>query len=250
MWRGGAGLGVGGRPKAIQPGPFWTRRNARPHILVATLHRPLPLTPLTVPEPGRIEVITGVMFSGKTDELMRRVRRSVIARRKVQLFKSHLDSRYGGIEVVSTHDGHALKAVPVASARQIAERMRSETDVVAVDEAQFLDPEVVDVATALAERGVRVILAGTDTDFRGDPFGPMATLMAVAEQVDKLTAVCVRCGRAATRNQRLIDGSPAPAESPVLLVGGVEAYEARCRRCHQVPGIHRHQLILEMPAEP
>lgn len=246
----GWGCASEGAPRLSSRDPSGQGRRPGGTFALRILTDPLSQTPLTALEPGRIEVITGVMFSGKTDELMRRVRRSVIARRKVQLFKSHLDSRYGGIEVVSTHDGQALKAVPVASARQIAQRMRSGTDVVAVDEVQFLDPEVVHVATALAERGVRVILAGTDTDFRGDPFGPMATLMAVAEQVDKLTAVCVRCGRAATRNQRLVDGTPAPAESPVLLVGGVEAYEARCRRCHEVPGIHRHQLILEMPAEP
>lgn len=198
---------------------------------------------------GRIEVITGVMFSGKSEELMRRVRRSVIARRRVQLFKSHLDSRYGGMEVVSSHDGTALKGVPVSSGRQIAERMRSDTQVVGVDEVQFLDDEIVPVATALANRGVRVILAGTDMDFRGEPFGPLPTLLAVAEQVDKLTAICVICGEPATRNQRLVNGEPAPAESPVVMVGGVESYEARCRRCHVVPGIDRDQFILEMPTD-
>ena len=198
---------------------------------------------------GWIEVITGVMFSGKSEELMRRVRRSVIGRRTVQLFKSHLDSRYGGIEVVSSHDGQALKAVPVSSARQIAERMRSDTQVVAVDEVQFLDDEILDVANALADRGLRVILAGTDTDFRGLPFGPIPTLMAVAEQVDKLHAVCVICGEDATRNQRLVDGQPAPREAPTVLVGGDESYEARCRRCHEVPGANRDQLILEMPGD-
>lgn len=198
---------------------------------------------------GRIEVITGVMFSGKSEELMRRVRRSVIGRRRVQLFKSHMDQRYGGIEVVSSHDGQALKAVPVSSSRQIAERMRSDTQVVAVDEVQFLDDEIVVVANALADRGVRVILAGTDQDFRGHPFGPLPVLMAVAEVVDKLQAICVVCGEAATRNQRLVDGAPAPAESPTVLVGGDESYEARCRNCHEVPGVDRDQLILEMPGE-
>ena len=198
---------------------------------------------------GWIEVITGVMFSGKSEELMRRVRRSVIGRRSVQLFKSHLDSRYGGIEVVSSHDGQALKAVPVSSARQIAERMRSDTQVVAVDEVQFLDDEIVPVANALADRGIRVILAGTDTDFRGQPFGPIPVLMAVAEEVHKLHAVCVLCGDDATRNQRLVNGRPAPAEAPTVLVGGEETYEARCRSCHEVPGEDREQLILEMPGD-
>ncbi|MDT8342312.1 MAG: thymidine kinase [Longimicrobiales bacterium] len=204
---------------------------------------------MSPPEQGRIEVITGVMFSGKSEELMRRVRRSVIARRRVQLFKSHLDERYGGIQVVSSHDGQALKAVPVSSAREIAERLRSDTQVVAVDEVQFLDDAIIGVATALADRGVRVILAGTDMDFRGDPFGPLPVLLAIAEDVDKLNAICVRCGEAATRNQRLVDGRPAPAESPVVYVGGVESYEARCRRCHEVPGVDRDQLLLEMPTE-
>ena len=204
---------------------------------------------MSAPRIGWIEVVTGVMFSGKSDELMRRVRRAVIARKNVQLFKSHLDERYGGIEVVSSHDGQALKAVPVTSGREIAERMRSETNVVAVDEVQFLDEGLVRVATALADRGVRVILAGTDMDFRGDPFGPIASLMAVAEHVDKLHAVCVVCGEAATRNQRLLDNQPAPAESPTVLVGGDETYEARCRQCHDVPGADRDQLILEMPTE-
>lgn len=197
---------------------------------------------------GRIEVITGVMFSGKSEELMRRVRRSVIARRNVQLFKSHLDSRYGGLQVVSSHNGATLKAVPVSSAREIAERMRSETQVVAVDEVQFLDDEIIAVVNALANRGIRVILAGTDMDFRGEPFGPMAGLLTIAEQVDKLTAICVVCGEPATRNQRLVNGEPAPAESPVVMVGGVDSYEARCRRCHVVPGVDRDQLILEMPS--
>jgi thymidine kinase len=215
--------------------------------IVSTLHASA--FPTLDPNFGRIEIITGVMFSGKTDELMRRVRRAVIARRGVQLFKSHLDERYGGIEVVSSHDGHALKGVPVSSARQIAERMRSETSVVAVDEVQFLDEGIVPVASALADRGVRVILAGTDMDFRGQPFGPVPALMAVAEQVDKLTAVCVACGQAATRNQRLVDGQPAPADSPVLMVGGLESYEARCRACHEVPGVDHDQYRLEMPSD-
>lgn len=221
------------------------------HILVTGSCPPLfDLLPASLdPHFGRIEIITGVMFSGKTDELMRRVRRAVIARRNVQLFKSHLDQRYGGIEVVSSHDGHALKGVPVSSSRQIAERMRSETSVVAVDEVQFLDDGIVRVSTALADRGIRVILAGTDTDFRGRPFGPMATLMAVAEQVDKLTAICVSCGRLATRNQRLVDGQPAAADSPVVMVGGLESYEARCRACHEVPGVDRDQYRLEMPSD-
>lgn len=247
--QGRAGATEGTKPTL--PPSRWTSQKAGGHIPV-TGSSPSPLEPPSAPvnlQTGRIEIITGVMFSGKTDELMRRVRRAVIARRTVQLFKSHLDERYGGIEVVSSHDGQALKGVPVTGARQLAERLRSGTRVVAVDEVQFLDDGIVPLASALADRGVRVILAGTDTDFRGRPFGPLPALMAVAERVDKLTAVCVVCGEAATRNQRLVDGRPAPAESPVLMIGGTEAYEARCRGCHEVPGVDRDQYLLEMPSD-
>lgn len=183
---------------------------------------------------GWIEVIAGVMFSGKSEELIRRVRRAVIAKQKVQVFKSHLDDRYG-VYSVTTHDGLAVEAQPVSSSVEIAEKVRPDTTVVAIDEAQFLDHGIAAVATALAERGVRVILAGTDTDFRGEPFGPMPQLLAIAERVDKLHAICVRCGDPACRNQRLIDGKPAPYDSPTIMVGGSESYEARCRRCHEVP---------------
>ncbi len=183
---------------------------------------------------GWIEVIAGVMFSGKSEELIRRVRRAVIARQKVQVFKSHLDDRYG-VYSVTTHDGIAVEAQPVSSSVEIAEKVKPDTTVVAIDEAQFLDHGIVAVATALAERGVRVILAGTDTDFRGEPFGPMPQLLAIAERVDKLHAICVRCGDPACRNQRLINGKPAPYDSPTIMVGGSESYEARCRHCHEVP---------------
>jgi thymidine kinase len=184
---------------------------------------------------GWIEVICGVMFSGKSEELIRRVRRAIIAKRKVQVFKSHLDERYAGIYQISSHDGRSVEAIPVDSAAQIAQRVEAGTHVVAVDEAQFLDDGIVPLATTLAERGIRVIVAGTDTDFRGEPFGPMPQLLAVAEVVDKLHAICVVCGNPASRNQRLIEGRPARYDSPVIMVGGQESYEARCRGCHQVP---------------
>ena len=186
-------------------------------------------------EGGWIEVVCGVMFSGKSEELIRRVRRALIARKKVQVFKSHLDERYAGLYHVSSHDGRTVEAVPVDSPEQIAREVRPETQVVAIDEAQFLPPGIVDLATALAASGRRVILAGTDTDFRGEPFGPMPQLLAVAELVDKLHAICVVCGNAASRNQRLIDGRPARYDSPTIMVGGNESYEARCRSCHAVP---------------
>jgi thymidine kinase len=184
---------------------------------------------------GWIEVVAGVMFSGKSEELLRRVRRSVIAKKRVQVFKSHLDERYAGLYHVASHDGRTIQAIPVDSSAQIAQRADPLAQVIAIDEAQFLDAGIVDVATWLAERGRRVVLAGTDIDFKGEPFGPMPQLMAVAEMVDKLHAICVLCGGAATRNQRLIDGQPAPYDSPVIMVGGSEAYEARCRACHVVP---------------
>ena len=183
---------------------------------------------------GWIEVVSGVMFSGKSEELMRRVRRATLARRRVQVFKSQLDDRYGIREVVS-HDSGRLGAEMVGSSSELMERVRGDTQVVAVDEVQFMDDGVVGVANALADRGARVIMVGTDMDFRGQPFGPIGALLAVAEKVDKLQAICVRCGELATRNQRLIDGKPAPAEGPTIQVGGLESYEARCRGCHVVP---------------
>lgn len=195
---------------------------------------------------GWIEVIAGVMFSGKTEELMRRVRRSMIARKRVQIFKSHLDDRYLGKLVISSHDGRSVDAVPVDSSAQIASRIDPTAHVIAIDEAQFLDDGIVDVATWLAERGRRVIVAGTDTDFRGEPFGRMPQLMAVAEIVDKLHAICVLCGAPATRNQRLIDGAPAPYDSPTIMVGGREAYEARCRACHVVGKRNEGQRVLPL----
>lgn len=184
---------------------------------------------------GWIEVIAGVMFSGKSEELIRRVRRAIIARKRVQVFKSHLDGRYTGIYAISSHDGRSAEAVPVDSSAQIAQCLDPMAQVIAIDEAQFLDDSIVDLTASLAARGRRVILAGTDTDFRGEPFGPMPQLMAVAEVVDKLHAICVLCGSPASRNQRLVEGRPARYDSPVIQVGGTESYEARCRACHQVP---------------
>ena len=183
---------------------------------------------------GWIEVIAGVMFSGKSEELMRRVRRATIARKRVQVFKSHLDDRYAGLYNVSSHDGRDLEAIPVDSSSQIAHQLDPMAQVVAVDEVQFLDAGIIALATALAERGRRVILAGIDTDFRGEPFGAMPQLMAVAEAVTKLHAICVLCGNPASRNQRLIDGKPARWDSPTIMVGAAQSYEARCRACHRV----------------
>jgi thymidine kinase len=183
---------------------------------------------------GWIEVVCGSMFSGKTEELIRRVRRARIAKQKVQVFKPAIDWRYHK-EQVASHNGLQWEAIPVPTARAIPERLDPDTTVVAVDEAQFFDREISRVCSELAERGLRVIVAGLDVDFRGEPFGPMPLLMAEAEEVTKLQAICVVCGAPASRTQRLIDGEPAAYDDPIILVGGSESYEARCRHCHQVP---------------
>ena len=183
---------------------------------------------------GWVEIICGSMFSGKTEELIRRVRRARIAKQKVQVFKPAMDNRYHS-EQVSSHDGLQWEAVPVGNAREILERLEPDTTIVAVDEVQFFDWEISDVCNELAGSGLRVILAGLDMDFRGEPFGPMPLLMAEAEEVTKLQAICVTCGAPASRTQRLIDRQPAAYDEPVILVGGSESYEARCRHCHQVP---------------
>src|SRR5438045_6642342 len=184
------------------------------------------------------------MFSGKSKELISRVRRAIIARKRVQVFKSHLDERYAGIYAISSHDGRTVEAVPIDTCDQIARLIQPDTQVVAIDEAQFLDQSVVDLVTSIANRGVRVILAGTDNDFRGEPFGPMPQLLAVAEVVDKLHAICVICGNPASRNQRLIEGKPARYDSPTIMVGSTESYEARCRACHSVPRRDEDQVRL------
>ncbi len=184
---------------------------------------------------GRIEVICGSMFSGKSEELIRRVRRARIARQTVQVFKHSFDTRYA-VNSVNSHDGSAADALAVGHARDILSLTGEDTTVVAIDEAQFFDQTIVDVCRQLAERGVRVIVAGLDLDFRGEPFGPMPDLMAQAEQVDKLHAICVVCGEEASRSQRLINGQPASYNDPVIMVGAQESYEARCRNCHVVPG--------------
>jgi thymidine kinase len=185
-------------------------------------------------EHGWIEVICGSMFSGKTEELIRRVRRAQIARQKVQVFKPRLDDRYQ-FERVASHTGMHLDAIVVGGAREIPKLVAPDTTVVVIDEGQFFDWTIADVCDLLADNGRRVIIAGLDMDFRGEPFGPMPLLMAQAERVDKLQAICVVCGAPASRTQRLINGQPASYSDPVIMVGAEEVYEARCRHCHQVP---------------
>jgi thymidine kinase len=184
---------------------------------------------------GHIELICGSMFSGKTEELIRRLKRAEIAKQRVQVFSHNLDTRYGE-STVASHNGVNRTAVAVQSPEQILDLLDPEATVVAIDEAQFFGPTITEVADKLADQGIRVIVAGLDTDFRGEPFGPMPLLMAQAEQVDKLSAICVVCGAPASRTQRLINGKPARYNDPVILVGASEVYEARCRHCHSVPG--------------
>ncbi|GAB4456494.1 MAG: thymidine kinase [Anaerolineales bacterium] len=183
---------------------------------------------------GSIEVVCGSMFSGKTDELIRRLVRAVIAKQKVQVFKPAIDVRYA-IEKVTSHTGSNFDAIPVAQASEIRAKLEADTTVVGIDEAQFFDAEIVPLVQELAGRGIRVIIAGLDMDFRGEPFGPMPILMSMAERVDKLHAICMVCGDEASRTQRLVNGKPARYDDPVVIVGASELYEARCRKHHEVP---------------
>jgi thymidine kinase len=183
---------------------------------------------------GSIEVVCGSMFSGKTDELIRRLVRATIAKQKVQVFKPSIDVRYA-VEKVTSHAGSDYDAIPVQKAAEIRNKVDSDTTVVGIDEAQFFDPEIVQIAEELAARDIRVLVAGLDMDFRGEPFGPMPLLMSRAEQVSKLHAICMVCGDEASRTQRLVNGRPARYDDPVVIVGASEMYEARCRLHHEVP---------------
>ncbi len=182
---------------------------------------------------GWIEVITGPMYCGKSEELIRRIKRIKIAKQQVKVFKPALDDRYGRKNVVS-HSGHSIQAVPVDHPEEILEKIDSTADAVAVDEAQFFHEDLIEICEEMADMGMRVIIAGLDRDFKGEPFGPMPELMARAEYIDKLHAICIKCGEPASRTQRLIDGRPAAYNDPVILVGAEEVYEARCRSCHEV----------------
>ncbi|GAA0258659.1 thymidine kinase [Halobaculum roseum] len=183
---------------------------------------------------GWIEVISGSMFSGKTEELLRRLRRAEIAGQEIAVFTPALDDRYGET-TIGTHNGRSWEASVVDNEGEgpwdIADDLNGEM-VVAVDEANFFSDALVEVCQSLAEDDRRVIVSGTDQTYRGEPFDPLPDLMAVAEYVDKLQAICAECGEPATRNQRLIEGEPAHVDDPTILVGAEESYEARCRNCH------------------
>jgi thymidine kinase len=184
---------------------------------------------------GSIDVVCGSMFCGKTEELIRLLRRAEIARQIVQVFKPAIDIRYDSGVKVTSHAGMAFDAIPIKKASEILDKLNKDTTVVGIDEAQFLDEEIVQVAQTLADRGIRVIVAGLDTNFRGEPFGSMPTLMAIAENVQKLHAICMKCGEPASRTQRLVNGRPARYDEPIVVVGAAEMYEARCRKHHEVP---------------
>ncbi len=184
---------------------------------------------------GHIEIITGPMYAGKTEELIRRIRRAEYAKERIIVFKPAIDNRYAEGEVVS-HNNSRTTSINIAKASDILRYVDEKTDLVAIDEVQFFDDEIVPIIESLASQGIRVIASGLDTNFRDEPFGPIPTLLAIAEEVDKLTAVCVICHRDATKTQRIVNGLPANYDDPEILVGAHESYEARCRHCHEVPG--------------
>lgn len=186
-------------------------------------------------EASWLEVIVGCMFSGKSEELIRRVKRAIIAKQKVIVFKPAIDNRYDETKVVA-HNGSAVHCIPVDDAEQILTHVNDACDVVAIDEVQFFSDDIIDICKSLVEQGKRVIAAGLDQDFRGEPFGPVPQLLALADEVTKLNAICVVCGRPASRTQRIINGEPASYNDPIILIGATEHYEARCNRCHSVPG--------------
>ena len=183
--------------------------------------------------PGYVEVISGCMFAGKTEELIRRIKVLEFAKKNLLVFKPAIDNRYSDTKVVS-HAGSSTESIVVSDARSILDFIREDTDVVAIDEVQFFDPEILMVVDYLAKKGIRVMAAGLDTDFRAEPFGVMPQLITQAEFITKLTAVCVKCGAPATRTQRIVNGNPARFTDPIIMVGAAESYEARCRHCHEV----------------
>lgn len=175
---------------------------------------------------GWIEVVVGPMFSGKSEELIRRLRRAEFARQRVQIFKPAIDERYAANEIVS-HNGLGIPSDNVSRASEVLQKVQPRTEVIGIDEAQFLGDEIVDVCTQLANSGKRVIVAGLDTDYRGRPFEPMPRLLAIAEEITKLLAICVRCGNPAVHTQRLVESEE------LIVVGAMGTYEARCRRCFE-----------------
>ena len=182
---------------------------------------------------GWIEVICGCMFAGKTEELIRRINVLSYARKNILVFKPKIDDRYSTTEIAS-HAGSKVPCIVISEAKEILDHVNYDTDVVAIDEVQFFDEDVVDICEYLADSGLRVMVAGLEKDFRGEPFGVLPDLLTRAEFVTKLTAVCAKCGAPDTRTQRIINGKPASFNDPIVLVGAKEAYEPRCRHCHEI----------------
>lgn len=191
---------------------------------------------------GWIEVISGCMFAGKTEELIRRVNVLSYAKKQIRVFKPKIDNRYSETEVVS-HSGKRIDCHVIEKPEEILRIMDAKDDVIVIDEAQFFDHSLIEICDYLADSGKRVMVAGLDTDFRGEPFGIMPQMLTKAEFITKLTAVCAKCGAPATRTQRLINGKPASFDDPIILVGQKESYEPRCRHCHEVT--NRPSLIKE-----
>ncbi|MFA5471012.1 MAG: thymidine kinase [Acholeplasmataceae bacterium] len=184
---------------------------------------------------GFIEVVCGPMFAGKTEELIRRIKRLEYAKQNVLVFKPKIDTRYDKDEIVS-HNMSKKPSIIIDKSTEIIAYIKDDTDAVVIDEVQFFDHDIVQIAEDLADKGIRVIVGGLDRDFRGEPFGPMPDLLSRAEFVTKLTAICVKSGLPATRTQRIIDGKPANYKDPTILVGANESYEPRSRHYHEVPG--------------
>ena len=183
---------------------------------------------------GWLECMCGSMFSGKSEELLRRIKRGVIAKQKVLLFKPSIDNRYEE-NMVSTHNGNSYESVNIDKAEQIYDYIIDKKyDIIGIDEVQFFDEKIVEVINKLADDGIRVIVAGLDMDFKAEPFHPMPEIMAISEMVTKLHAVCNKCGKEASRSQRLINGEPAKYDDPIVVIGASESYEARCRHCHEI----------------
>lgn len=189
----------------------------------------------TINRPGWIEIVTGPMFAGKSEELIRRIKRLEYAKKKVLVFRPRIDNRYSLDEVVS-HSNNRRKSIVIDAAKNILPYISEDTYAVVIDEIQFLDHELIPLSEHLANIGIRVILGGLDSDFRGEPFDVTSEMMARAEFVTKLTAICVRCGSPATKTQRIVNGKPAHYLDPIVVVGAAEAYEPRCRHCHEVLG--------------
>jgi thymidine kinase len=182
---------------------------------------------------GKLTVVCGSMFAGKSEELIRLARRALYAKRKIQVFKPSIDDRYHQTMVVS-HQGISFEAETVNGVNELRKKLQSDVQMVLIEEVQFFDISIVELCVELADNGVEVIVAGLDQDFRRQPFGPMASLLIAADEVVKLRAICMKCGQTASHTYRMVDGKPARWDDPIVLIGATESYEARCRNCFEI----------------